>query len=326
MKFGPVPVAEAEGAILAHSTLAGRPEDQYQSLTYRIAKGTVLTRQHVQDLAGHGVAEVVVARLSSGDEHEDVAAQRLAEALVWSNVDGHLRLGAAATGRVNLYAEAPGIVSLDAARIDAFNRIDPMISVATVPAWQRVTPGTMVATIKVISYAVASDAVKRAMAAGQDAIGLRVAAVAEATLIETQTGPETPPDKGRRVTGQRLTRLGAMLSPRVVVPHQPAPLAEAIKDAPGELVLVLTGSATSDAADTLPLAIMEAGGEVIRFGMPVDPGNLLVMGRVGERPVIGLPGCARSPALNGADWVLERIICGIPPEDIDIAGMGVGGF
>ena len=69
-----------------------------------------------------------------------------------------------------------------------------------------------------------------------------------------------------------------------------------------------------------------AGGHVARFGMPVDPGNLLFHGALATRPVIGLPGCARSPSLNGADWVLERYACGLQVTDADIAAMGVGGL
>ena len=75
-----------------------------------------------------------------------------------------------------------------------------------------------------------------------------------------------------------------------------------------------------------PSAVRRAGGSVERFGMPVDPGNLLFLGQIGERPVIGLPGCARSPALNGADWVLSRVACGIAVSGEDIAAMGVGGL
>ena len=75
-----------------------------------------------------------------------------------------------------------------------------------------------------------------------------------------------------------------------------------------------------------PSALRAAGGEVTRFGMPVDPGNLLFLGQLGARAVIGLPGCARSPALNGADWVLSRLVCGIPVTSADIAAMGVGGL
>ena len=60
--------------------------------------------------------------------------------------------------------------------------------------------------------------------------------------------------------------------------------------------------------------------------MPVDPGNLLFIGDLGGVPVIGLPGCVKSPALNGADWVMERVICGVPVTSADIAAMGVGGL
>ena len=93
-----------------------------------------------------------------------------------------------------------------------------------------------------------------------------------------------------------------------------------------DVILILTASATSDPDDTAPNAVRCAGGEVLHFGMPVDPGNLLFLGRLGARPVIGLPGCARSPALNGADWVLERVACGVPVTGADITAMGVGGL
>jgi molybdenum cofactor cytidylyltransferase len=92
------------------------------------------------------------------------------------------------------------------------------------------------------------------------------------------------------------------------------------------MVLILTGSATSDRNDVGPAALIAAGGRLTRFGMPVDPGNLLFLGELAGRPVIGLPGCARSPKLNGADWVLERVACGLDPTTEDIAAMAVGGL
>jgi molybdenum cofactor cytidylyltransferase len=99
-----------------------------------------------------------------------------------------------------------------------------------------------------------------------------------------------------------------------------------VQQVAGDMVLILTGSATSDPNDVAPSALRLAGGQVQRFGMPVDPGNLLFLGQLGSRPVIGLPGCARSPALNGADWVLSRVACGLEVSGDDIAGMGVGGL
>src|SRR6202012_3128502 len=68
------------------------------------------------------------------------------------------------------------------------------------------------------------------------------------------------------------------------------------------------------------------GGVIEHFGMPVDPGNLLLMARLGTVPVLGLPGCARSPKVNGFDWVLRRVLAGLPVGAEAIRRMGVGGL
>ena len=326
MKFGPVPVAEAEGAILAHSERAADPADGYQSLTYKIAKGTVLTAQHLRDLAGNGHSEIVVARLEDGDVEENTAALRLAQALVPDPDASGLHLSGAGAGRVNLIADGAGVLELDIARIEAINGVDPMITVATLPNLTRVVAGAMVATIKIISYSVSETALADAARDAGGALRLRPPVHGSATLIETAVGRETPSDKGRRAMLSRLERLGLMLSPRVVVPHEPDAIAAALQEAAGEVVLILTASATSDLYDTAPEGLRAAGGTLTRFGMPVDPGNLLFLGDLAGKPVIGLPGCARSLALNGADWVLERVVCGIPIRGADIAAMGVGGL
>jgi molybdenum cofactor cytidylyltransferase len=116
------------------------------------------------------------------------------------------------------------------------------------------------------------------------------------------------------------------LADECLVAHEGEALAQEITQTQEELILILTGSATSDAYDTAPEALRRAGGRVTHFGMPVDPGNLLFFGHLGAQRVIGLPGCARSPASNGADWVLERRICGVDVTSQDIARMGVGGL
>lgn len=321
MRFGAVPLDEARGAILAHRTVAADPAGP-ESLTYPISKGTVLTDDHLRDLAANDVRSVVVARLDPGDVGEDEAARRLADALQGAG----LEIGAPGTGRVNLRAGHAGIVQIDEVAIDAVNRVDPGLTLATVPPWQRVGAEGLVATIKVIPFAVPSAALERACALAKGAMSLRGAQISTATLIETRTTADVPSDKGRRAIAARLAQFGVMLSERVVVRHEAAAIAAALAAAPGDVCLILTGSATCDARDVAPSGVRDAGGEVLHFGMPVDPGNLLFLGVIGNRPVIGLPGCARSPALNGADWVMERVICGVPLGDIDIAGMGVGGL
>jgi len=315
MRFGPVPLDEAPGAVLAHSVLLPGG---------RLRKGQVLGDAHLDQLRAAGLTEITVARLDPGDVPEDAAALRLAKALVAGQ---GLRLQPVGTGRVNIHATGPGVLNINAAAIHAANAVDPMITVATLPEWQRLEPQTMAATVKIIAYAVPGPALARACAAAAGALALCPPVLRSALLVETQIGEEPPPDKGARVTAARLERLGVALSGHHVVPHRIEDLAQALRQLSGaDLVLILTGSATSDPMDVAPEALRQAGGVVRHVGMPVDPGNLLFVGELDGRPVIGLPGCARSPALNGADWVLERIVCGIPVGPADIAAMGVGGL
>jgi molybdenum cofactor cytidylyltransferase len=287
----------------------------------RLRKGHVLTSDDVDALAVQGHLEIIVARYEPADLAEDDAAGRLAHAIAGTG----LRLSQAATGRVNVFATGPGIAQIDPSAIDAFNGINPMITVATVPPYFRVQADVMVATIKIISYAVPEADVVQACDVARSALTVRTPQFTNATLIETMIAEE-PGVKGRQALAGRLDRLGLTLSPRVIVPHTQDALAAAIASASGEVVFILTGSATSDVNDVGPAALRQASGVVTQFGMPVDPGNLLFLGNIGGKPVIGLPGCARSPALNGADWVLERVLCGVTLQPADFAKMGVGGL
>ncbi len=314
MEFGPTRVAEAQGTILAHSVQVG---------DRRLRKGLTLGAAEIEQMREAGIAEVTVARLGPEDMHEDEAAAAVAQALVAG--DTGLRLGPATTGRANLFAEAPGLVEIDATRINALNAVHPMITVATVPKWHRIGEGGMVATVKIIAYGAPGDAVRRACVAGSHALRLRQPQLGSAGFVQT-VAPGDDGLKGQAALKTRLDRLGVTLHPQHLVDHAIAPLAQALAQAQGDAIFILTSSATSDAQDTAPQAVRRAGGTVTHFGMPVDPGNLLFIGEINGRPVIGLPGCARSPALNGADWVLERIVCGVEVGAKAIMGMGVGGL
>ena len=317
MRFGPVPLAKAEGAILAHSVAlpAGR-----------LRKGCILGPEEMAQLHATGRTEVIAARLDADDLHEDAAALAIAKALVPDPEASGLDLRRVGTGRVNLHARSAGVVEVIAPRVDALNAVDPMITLATVPRWQRVKAGEMVATVKVIAYGVARVSVDAACSAGASALRLHPARLTPGALVETHIDPAARPLKAGAIT-DRLAALGAMLTTHLHSPHREADLAATLAGVSGvDLILILTASATSDAQDVAPAALRRAGGQVDRFGMPVDPGNLLFLGSLGTTPVIGLPGCVRSPALNGADWVMERLICGLPVTAADIAGMGVGGL
>jgi molybdenum cofactor cytidylyltransferase len=135
-------------------------------------------------------------------------------------------------------------------------------------------------------------------------------------------------NKTWRITEARLRELHAELVDESRTDHTVAGLSEEIaaQVANADMVLIFGASAVTDRRDVVPQAIYQAGGKIVHVGMPVDPGNLLVLGQISGKPVIGAPGCARSPKENGFDWVLRRLCAGIDVTGDDIVAMGVGGL
>ena len=320
MQFGPCPIDQALGTILAHSVRADET---------RLRKGRILAASDIAKLKDACVREVTVARLEAGDVGEDEAAARIARACA----GGDVRVGAAFTGRANLYAEAHGLALIDAARAHAFNAIDEAITIATLAPFARVEPRAMLATIKIIPFAAPRVAVEAAERLLAGAPLIRVARftphrVALISASLTDTKPSLL-DKNRAALDARVTALGSAITFERRVAHRADELAAAIGDAEAsgaDLILVFGASAITDRRDVIPAAIERAGGAVIHFGMPVDPGNLLLVGRLHETNVIGLPGCARSPKLNGFDFVLWRLLADLPVGRSELAAMGVGGL
>ncbi len=314
MIFGEVASADAAGAILAHAvTIAGQ----------RWAKGRVVSDADAIAAAVAGVASLTVARLEADDVGEDAAAAALASRLAGSGVAAL----APAHGRANLVATTAGVLRFDAAMVDGVNAVDERLTLGTLAPFSRVSPGEVVATVKVIPFAV-PDAV--AAAAGAAALPLAVAPFVPRRFVLIQSRLPGTPDKllvrTEAVTRARVERLGSRLDSGECA-HSEAALAAALRDLPADVIPLIAGaSATADRRDVIPAAIVAAGGRIERLGMPVDPGNLLCLGTLGERPVIGLPGCARSPKRNGFDWVLERIAAGLTVTSADIAVMGSGGL
>lgn len=314
MRFGAAPIAECEGAILAHSQLIG---------DRRLAKGRLLTVDDLAVARAGGIAELVVARLEADDIREDDAAARLGAAIAGAGV----LVQKPVHGRVNLVAATAGIVRVDPSAVDALNAVDESLTLGVLRPFDRVAAGDIVATIKIIPFAVPRRALEAAAAAAAS-IGVAPFRAAAVALIQTRLAgqPDKLFAKTERVTDDRLAALGGTLAISHQCPHDAAALAaELAIVANVDMVLVAGASATADRHDVVPAAIEAAGGRIERLGMPVDPGNLLCLGFIGAIPVLGLPGCARSPKRNGVDLVIERLLAGVAVDSRAIARMGVGG-
>jgi molybdenum cofactor cytidylyltransferase len=319
MKFGPVPPRDAAGATAVHTIRQG-------SLVLK--KGTLIGPAEVAALEAAGIKDIVVARLEPGDVSEDKAAAEIASAVAGKGV----HVERAFTGRSNLFAENAGVLVVERDAIDELNRVDEAITFATLPAFKPVVEGEMIATVKIIPFATSETALKSALAvAAKPFIWVAPYKIRKVGVVSTLLpGLATKVvDKTLRVTQERLAPAGAKIIAERRVPHEQAALAKAVDELlkeGAELVVVFGASAIADRRDVIPAAVEAIGGKVEHFGMPVDPGNLMMVGQARGQPILGAPGCARSPKENGFDWILMRLLAGLPVSREDITGLGVGGL
>ncbi len=330
MKFERLPLERAAGHLLGHNVYddAGRR---------RLRKGKALTAGDLERLAALGRHALYVARLEEGDVEENRAAQRIAEAAAGEG----LRRSPASTGRVNFYATARGLLRLDLDRLALLNALDG-VALAVLPANSAVPEGKMVATLKIVPYALPEREVRQGEVIGA---GLRAR---EAPVLRLSELPSrraglilsgSPAARERIERGfrtaleQRLGALGATLETVDFV---------SLGDELGERrlavtlgrrleggldLLILAGdTAIMDRHDIAPRAIERAGGTIECFGAPVDPGNLLLLAYRGGTPILGAPGCARSPKTNIVDLVLPRLLAGDRLTRADVAAFGHGGL
>lgn len=318
MKFGAVPLDEAEGGILAHS---------FRHEKIVLKKGAVLSRDHLVALREAGLASVVVAQLEAGDVTEDEAAAHVAAAISGDNI----RVEDAFTGRANLFSTCNGVLVAEASLVDAINEVDEQITLATLPPWRSVVEGEMIGTVKVIPFAVPAGVVSHAIGA---AAGARIRVERYRPLrigVVSTLLPGLKPstiDKTLRVMAERIAPAGATIVVERRCAHQTQALCAAIGEirTQCEMIVVFGASAITDRRDVIPAALTQAGGQIEQFGMPVDPGNLLLIGELDGKPFLGAPGCARSPKENGFDWVLQRMLAAVPVTSRDIRRMGAGGL
>lgn len=323
MKFDVSPLDEtAEGALLVHSL-------RTKSGTLR--KGRTLTKEDIALLQAAGYQESALARLDPGDVSEDAAAQRMAEAVV---IDDTVSLGAAGTGRVNIYAAVRGLFILPVDHLDTINQIDEAITLSTIQPYTPSEPGQLIATVKIIPFAVEERALTECEAAAREAGGLfRVAAFRPKKIGLLQTTlagfREDLIAKGEQVTSARLTSMGLSLSESLVCAHEQSAIETNLQSLLAkecDIALVLGASAISDRRDVVPAAIIAAGGQIEQLGMPVDPGNLTFLAGIDSMSIVGLPGSARSPRTHGSDWIIQRLVAELTVTKRDIRAMGVGGL
>ena len=319
MYFGDINVKDSLDCILAHTIVINKK---------KFSKGTIITEIDKNYFINNKIRTIVCAKLDKNDFHEDKAANIIAETFH----NNSIATEKAYTGRANILANKSGLLVIDEEKIRKFNKISDDITIATLNNNSTVKKGEMIATIKIISFAVKDSFIKKIKnTIYKKAISINPYIHKKCALILThhKNKNEKLNSISERRVNERLKNLNCSLDITSYCEHDTKEISKKINiilKKKIDLIMILGSSAIVDIKDKIPEAINFSKGKIIRFGMPVDPGNLLLLGKIKNTHVIGLPGCARSPSLNGFDWVLEKVISGTNITKLNISNMGVGGL
>jgi molybdenum cofactor cytidylyltransferase len=325
-RFGPVPLAEAEGKLLGHNVTGADG-------ALALRKGRPLTAADVALLGSLGRTSVYVAEPGPADVGEDEAARRVARCAMGPG----LRLVGPSSGRANLVATTLGVLRVDASRLLRLNEVEGF-AVATLPGDRPARDGQVVATVKVLPFALPEEAVRRGEAVGGEGGPLlSVAPLVDRAVVLLLCGSPSARERVARdfepPLRARMGALGSTVRSLEFVPLEDEKGEEALAEAlrrqveeGAELLLLAGETAIVDRHDIAPRAIERAGGEVVAFGAPVDPGQLLLLAYFGNVPLVAAPGCARSAKENVLDLVLPRLLAGDRLGRADLVGLGHGGL
>ena len=325
MKFGPAPLSEAKGKILGHN-IAGSNGQRL------LRKGRPLTDEDLENLRALGRSSVYIAQMEADDVDENAAARRVAQAVCGTG----LRITGVSSGRANLLSNEAGLLRVDVKRLAQINACDGL-TLATLMTHSPVHARQIVATVKVIPYAVPESIVSEAEAIANgnrpivrvDALPSRSVGMilSGSTSIHQRLVSDFSPLR------TRIEKLGSSLDRTDFVAlddeADEAELADMLKEqlSTGIRLILLAGeTAIMDAQDIVPRALVRAGGHVESVGAPVDPGNLLMLAYINDVPIVGAPGCARSKKVNIVDWILPRLLAGDRLTRRDIIELGHGGL
>ena len=317
-----VPINQAVGHILLHNQ-AGAGGQKV------LKKGRLLTEADIKTLQSLGKSSVYVAILADDDIGENEAAACLSKWLT----PAYVTTSSATTGRVNLIASQSGVLKINVEALQELNEISG-ITLATLPANRVVQPKKIVGTIKIIPYGVSKqnlDLAHNIIEKHPPLLTLNPFSMKRAALILTgsEAARQRIIESFTPALNERLAAYGTTLLEGPYVAEDEQAISQAITEALErgvEMVLIAGETSIMDRDDITPRAIKAVGAEIVHYGVPVEPGNLLLLAYQGQIPIVGAPGCAKSKHYNVVDMVLPRLASGERLTQRDLIALGHGGY
>ena len=299
----------------------------------KLSKGTKINQQIKNILVSNGFKQISGFLLNENDFDENKASDLIARSICTNKLN-NLNYKNLNTGRSNIYSTKSGLFIYNANNLIKLNN-NSKIAISAIRPFSKVEQNQELITAKVIPYGIDKKLLQKNSLRLKDSFRVAPFQKKSITLIQTFDNKinEKLIVKSRNVTQKRLELCGIRKIDEIIIPHKVDILCNTIKVSINQnvdIILIIGPHAITHIKDIIPNAILKSGAKIIRFGIPVEPGNLLLLSKFKsfnkDIYIIGMPSCAKSPKENGFDWVLWRILCNINFKNSNLNELSVGGL
>ncbi|MGX7092234.1 molybdopterin-binding protein [Hutsoniella sourekii] len=318
-------VEEAVGKRLLHDITAIKP-DGFKGREFK--RGHLIQEADIPRLKDIGKDHVFVGELEPGQVHEEDAAKALAEWVTGPNIEA----GPPSEGKIALKSQVDGLFVLDRESLDAINSVGDY-TLATRWNLSPVQAGDTLVGLRIVPLLTEQDQVDRAVAIAQ--AGQPVFQVVSYQTLKIGviiTGSEVYhgriQDRFEPVLRDKFSDFPTEILGFTKCPDDLDHISQALEaylSQDADLV-ILTGGMSVDPDDLTPTAIRQSGAQVISQGVPVQPGNMLMLAQLGSSYLLGLPGASIHAPVTSFDTLLPRFYAKYPITKADLIALGEGGL
>lgn len=317
-------VEDAVGLPLLHDFTAIM-EDGFKGVLFK--RGHVVEEGDIESLKNIGKDHIYVGQLEADQVHEEDAIAEISEALFGANVEA----SDVSEGKINLTSKVKGLFVIDRTLLRKINEIGDY-TITCKRSYTKVEEGDRLAGARIVPLWTEKGQVEKAKEILEVGPIFEVKEFRKLKVGCIITGDEVYygriKDAFKPVLEEKLSEFGAEVLGYEFLPDDEDRLVatfEKFKEEGADLV-IFTGGMSVDPDDITPRAIRETHAEVIVQGIPMQPGNMLMVARLGETYLMGVPGASIHSKITSFDFFLPRVFAGIDLKREDFLEMAEGGL
>ncbi|ADL12012.1 molybdopterin-binding protein [Acetohalobium arabaticum] len=324
MEIKEIPVEEAVGRVVAHDMTQIIPQEFKGA---RFQKGDVIDSKDISTLKDMGKEHIYVLSLDEGTIHEDDAACQIAKKVVGKNIV----LSEANEGKINLKAEQKGILKVDKDLLLDVNSIDEILITSSHDNIF-LQAGDSLAGVRINPLTIEERKLKQfeAILGDQNLFGIEPFVDKKVGVVVTgnEVYSGRIEDEFVPTLQRKFKRWGGELLDSIIVPDEVDEITEALSNLKesGAEVLITGGGMSVDPDDLTPKGIRNTGAEIVKYGVPVLPGNKLMLAYWDGIPVLGLPACVIFEEITVFDLIYPRLLTGEEFTRNDLIELSYGGY